>query len=256
MNTRWIKWVLNKYGTDILTGMAIGGVGLTGWLGVQAGKKATLQLHDKGLADYVEPKREFETTWKCYIPPFASAVVTTAFIIAADRVHLHNEAVLAGVAAMCSTKYRDLEKAVNGLVEPEKLKEIKEAVYADEKRPPWLPAPKSPDEKIYYEPYSKQYFTATPHAMTYAQLYINKTLQEYKGATLNDYLNVLPGCKRIPEGNPIGWYMGTNGWEEYWAEFDGSHFIDLHFEERPDGAQEIVYDVTPSLPDDDWEPWQ
>ena len=249
MNTTWLKWALNKYAPDILSGMAIGGTVLTGWLGIKAGRK--LQEQE---ATHIGP-----TPYKLYIPPASAAIVTSACIIGAHSAHLHNEAILAGIAALYSGKYRTLERKAKDIFGEDGFKPIQDAVIKEEKdllNPPWLPQPKD-GEDIYFEPYSQQYFCATPHAMTYAQLHINKIFQEYGGVTLNDYLNVLPGCTRYPGGKNLGWYQGTNEWEEIWAFCNGSgHFIDMSFEDNGDGAKYIMYNVQPSIPDEDWEPWK
>ena len=259
MNTKWIQWALKKYAPDILTGMAIGGIGLTGWLGVKAGKKAAQELRFINATNVpLTTIDEAKYTWKCYIPPLASAVATSVFVVSAHKVHLHNEAILAGVAAMYSGKYQQLTKTLGDKLDQNTLMDIRKEAYQDDPdRPPWLPTPKNSDEEIYYEPYSHQYFTASAHAMVYAMLHINRTFQEYGGVTLNDYLNVLPGCKRIPEGKNIGWYQGTDSWEEYWNGWSScGHFIDICFEDIDDGAKMICYNIGPSVPDEDWEPFK
>lgn len=270
MNTRWLKWALKKYAPDILTGIAIGGVAVTGWLGVKAGKKASDKINSIDAVNVpTTPVDEFKFTWKCYIPPAASAVVTSACIIGAHRIHLHNEAVLMAVAAMYSSKYQQLVNAAKKVLTPEEYALVQEAVAADDVKdiPPWLPQPKE-GETLYYEPVSEQFFCATPQAMLYAQLHINKTLQEYWGVTLNDFLNVLPGCQRIQAGHEIGWYMGTDNWQEMWDQLsqDGT-FIDIEFVDMviddngadyvgPGCPKRIWYNVQPAPPDDDWEPFK
>lgn len=255
MNITWLKWALKKYAPDILTGMAVGGTFLTGWLGVKAGANATTIYENKtSVKEDITNKEIFECTWKCYIPPVAAAVVTSACVIGAHSAHLHNEAILAGVAVLYSSKYRKAEQKLRGLIGNNEV--AKEAYEDDNDRPPWLPVP-AEDECVYYEPYSKQYFTANAHTMTYAQLHINKIFQEYGGVTLNDYLNVLPGCTRYPDGKHIGWYQGTDVWEDIWGFYnDAGHFIDMSFEDQKDGSKYILYSVQPGPPDEDWEPFK
>ena len=282
MNARWMKWALKKYAPDILTGMAIGGTFVTGWLGVKAGEKVANEkikltfglntsddVTSKKTLSVPTKKQEFEVVWKCYIPPVASAVVTSACMIGAHKVHLHNEAVLAAVAAMYSDKYRQLANSVKDALPQEEYVLVQEAVAKNDATnlPPWLPQPKE-GETLYYEPISEQYFCATPQAMLYAQLHINKMLQEYWGVTLNDYLSVLPGCLPITEGYEIGWYQGTDDWQEIWNQLsqDGV-FIDIEFVDVPmddNGAayvgpgcpKRIWYNVQPAPPDEDWEPFK
>lgn len=274
MNTKWLKWALKKYAPDILTGMAMAGTAVTGWLGVRSGRMIEKEIeqhakHTPIFADNVAcgtivegigKKEELSMTWKYYIPPAASAILTSACIVGAHAAHLHNEAVLASIAALYSGKYQQLVNSAKKALTPEEYGLVQESVTADDMKdlPPWMPQPKE-GETLYYEPVSEQYFCATPQAMLYAQLHINKTLQEYWGVTINDYLNVLPGCHRIPEGNQIGWYMGTDEWQELWNElsYEGS-FIDIEFIDAHDecGAKRLWYNVQPAPPDEDWEPFK
>ena len=273
MNTRWVQWALKKYAPDILTGMAVGGGVVTGWLGVQAGKQASDEkikiLFELNTEEDIKtgvnvpaPAEEFKATWKCYIPPAASAILTSACIVGAHKVHLHNEAVLAAVAALYSGKYRDLERKAKELLGDKRFGELRAQLAADEVAKKKDTIPVSTDENVqtYFEPYSSQYFTATPHEMLYAQLYINQAFQKYGGVTLNDYLNVLPGCHRVDIGSDIGWYQGTDDWEEIWGWFnDGpGHFIDITFDDLPGdpGVKSIEYNVAPAPADDNWEPFK
>lgn len=247
MNIRWLKWALKKYAPDILSGMAVGGIFATALLGVRAGRKVANKVQT--YYETVSPslKQELSLTWKCYIPPVTSAILTSACMIGAHRTHLRNEAVLAAVATLYSKKYQQLAGAAKKTFDPEKY---------SEDTPPWLPRAKE-GESVYYEPISRQYFTATPQAMLYAQLYINKLLQEYWGVTLNDYLNVLPGCRRVPEGSQIGWYQGTDDWQELWDNTSQEGvFIDIEFTNTQDGDKCICYNVYPALPGADWEPFK
>ena len=253
MTTRWMQWAIKRYLPDILTGMGMAGVAVTGYLGVEAGKKGATDTIAQGNDD-----------WKNYIPPVISGVMSAGCIFGAHKAHLHKEAALAAVAALWSGKYRDLDRKARELLGEERYHELKQLVGMDEMKkagrelPPWESAEEG--KTTYYEPYSGQYFQATAQEMLYAQLHVNKVFQEYGGVTLNDYLNILPGCHRVDIGKDIGWYQGTDCWEETWGFFtqDIGHFIDMTFADisKQEGAKIILYNVDPSIPDDDWEPWK
>lgn len=253
MNTAWLKWALKKYGPDILAGMAVGGTFLTAYLGIKAGQKE--------MAEEMEYVLTAKQELKYYIPPLAAAAATSVCIIAANSMHLHIESVLMAAAAASGKQLRNLEGAARKTLTSEEFKHVQEAVTAEEAKdiPPWIPIPKD-GETLYYEPISEQYFCAIPQAMLYAQLHINKTLQEYWGVTVNDLLNVLPGCTRIKGGSDIGWYQGTDDWEEAWANLSQEgKFINMEFIDMPGnsyGAKRIWYNVAPSAPDEDWEPFK
>lgn len=263
MNTIWLKWVLKKYGPDILAGMAVGGTFLTAYLGIKSGKTAAEEItmaENLWDRDFTK-EEELKCTWKCYIPPLAAAAATSACIIAANSMHLHIESVLMAAAAASGKQLRNLEGAARKTLTAEEFKRVQEAVAEEEAKdiPPWLPTPKD-GETLYYEPESEQYFCATPQAMLYAQLHLNHVFQEYWGATLNDWLNVLPGCTRVEGGSDTGWYQGTDYWEDIWTndsqegKFIGMEFIDMP--ESPYGAKRIWYNVRPEPPDADWEPFK
>lgn len=248
MNKRWMEWAVKKYLPDILTGMAMAGVPVTAWISAEAGKNSVTTAK--------------EESWKNYIPPAISSALTMGCIFGSHKAHLHKEAVLTAVAALWSGKYRDLDRRAKELLGEERYGELRRLITRDGMEragvgaPPW-----EEDELItYYEPYSQQYFKASPQAMLYAQLYINKVFQEYGGVKLNDYLNVLPGCHRVDIGSDIGWFQGTDQWEDIWGFYDNEvgHFIDIAFDELPNtnGVKLICYNVPPSLPDEDFEPWK
>ena len=274
MNTRWLKWALKKYAPDILTGMATGGVVLTGYLSAEAGKKSTMDILynkfwltdkisiEREELEHLGKKEELKLTWKNYIPAAVAGAGTIACSIGAHKTHLHNEAVLAAIAALYSGKYRDLERKAKELLGDKKFGELRTQLAADEvaKNRDTIPISTDENAQTYFEPYSSQYFTATPHEMLYAQLHINQIFQEYGGVTLNDYLNVLPGCHRVDIGSDIGWYQGTDDWEEIWGWFnDGpGHFIDITFDDLPGepNVKSIEYNVAPAPADDNWEPFR
>ena len=248
MNSDWVRWAVKKYLPDILTGAGMAGVAVTGYLSYEAGKKDAAT----------------EVDWRHYIPPVVSGAVTMGAVFGAHKAHLHKEAMLAAVAAMWSGKYRDLDRKVKSILGEERYNELRKLIVKEDAEkngtdnPPWESA--EAGKTTYYEPYSKQYFQATPHEMLYAQLHINKVFQEYGGVTMNDYLNVLPGCRRIEHGSEYGWYQGTAVWEELWSYCtqDIGHFIDIEFEEMPNrpDVKIIMYNIAPSIPDDDFEPWK
>ena len=249
MNKRWMLWAVRKYLPDILTGMAMAGVPVTAWLSAEAGKK--------GATDQIATG---DASWMVYIPPAVSGAMTMGCIFGSHRAHLHKEAMLMAVTALWSGKYRSLDKRVRELLGEERYHELRQMVCMDEAERTWgKQPPRKTNKQTYYEPYSHQYFQADEQEMLYAQLYINKLFQEYGGVTLNDYLNVLPGCRRVEIGRDIGWYQGTDEWEWNWSFCPQSpHFIDMKFEDLPNepDVKLIEYCLSPSIPDEEWEPWR
>lgn len=219
---------------SILTGVAVAGVVETTILAVKATPKALDILEEMHTSEKKDgtpwnKKDDIKATWKCYIPSAIAGGITVACILGANQAHLSKEAGIIAAYSLLGDKFSDYrersgekhdKKIMNGI----KKDHISEA--ANEK-------PDTPLEvgKMWvYEPESKQYFQATTEQILWAELTANKMFANQGWLSFNQFLDLLPGAKKVPWGNFTGWYSidedGT--WDYNWSFYPGgTPWIDI-----------------------------
>lgn len=191
----------------ILSVLASIGVVGTGVLAYKTGKK----VEEENALGVIESK----SAWKYYIPPVVCGTATIACIIASDRIHFNRETALAAALTFWKTNYNDLDKKIVETLGEDKAKEIKADIQKDhmEKNPPTekLLANSGDGKFLCYEPYTEQWFRASKEQLLWAELTANKLFATKGGVKLNDVLELYPGCKRVPAGDKIGWFLDDFG---------------------------------------------
>ena len=77
MNSNQLKSFIRRHGPDILSGLATVGVGVTAWLS----GRAAVKISDNERHNLPANKKDrFKQTWKYYIPPVLSGLLTVAGI--------------------------------------------------------------------------------------------------------------------------------------------------------------------------------
>lgn len=227
LNPKVIMPIIKKHLPTILSGMAVAGVGLTGWLSYRAARKS-------------DPEKSFKEQWKNYIPPATAAAGTIACIIGANFLHLRLESVLAGAVAFYKAAGEDFEDDVVEKFGDAGLKE--NVLHADKT----APIPKSMTMKIkIWEPYTKQWFEATQQEILWAELTANKMLQQKGTVTLNEVLKLYsdPRLKMRKHGDLLGWSWDDDTFNELAGYYYSGGWIDMcpQFEEY-DGTMRFVMD--------------
>lgn len=242
VNPKLIYSMVRKYAPTILTGFAVAGVGLTGWLSHKAARKS-------------DPEKTFKEQWKNYIPVGVAGIGTIACIIGANWIHLSREAtMLAGITfykAMVS-EYEDYEDEMFDRFGDAGLKVNNERKKEDS------PQAVSHNMKLkIWEPYTKQWFHASQEEILWAELTANKMLHQGKNVTLNDVLKLYSdkSLKYKKDGDALGWswddemfndgscYYYAGGWIDMCPQFvevNGEWMFQMEYGINPNDISEYL----------------
>lgn len=251
----------------ILSCSAVAGVIGTGVLSYRAANKVAAVQQDYcsfSINEDGEPelsimteKETFKNTWKYYIPPVACGAVTIACIVMAEKIHLNNESALAAALAIWEAKYNKLDEKMVEALGVDKANELKREIVDDDIRENHPPKEfiENDGKMLCYEPYTKQWFRASKEQLLWAELTANKMFATKGGVKLNDVLELYPGCKRMPAGNKIGWFLDDFGNYNaaYFFPGVGHQWIEIAPQLRTINGIEVMaleYSLNPYEPDE------
>ena len=228
VNPKVIFAFVRKNATTILSGMAILGVGITGWLSHRAARKS-------------DPEKKLKEQWKNYIPPVVSGLGTIACIIGANQIHLGIEASMAAAVAFYKAAYDEndiFEKDLFRKSSDEDKEQMVSRVMSN-------PRPSQTMKIKILEPYTNQWFEATQQEILWAELCANKRMQQRGQVTLNEVLKLYsdPNIKMKKIGNKLGWSFDDECFQEMAGYYYAGGWIDMcpQFDEI-DGKRCFVMD--------------
>lgn len=225
MNPKVILGFCRKNLPGILSAAAAGGVALTGWLSLEAGKKI-----GKDGESPEAFKAKLKKYWKNYIPPVASGLGTIICIFGAHKLHLSKEAAMAAAVAF----YKATDS--NGKASFDTVARVltndamtggdlvNESIDAKD-----IKRPNIPDHGVkirIWEPYTKQWFEASQQDILWAELVANKMLNQRGTVTLNDVLAMF-NCKKKREGDRLGWSWDDEMFNESASYYYSGGWIDI-----------------------------
>ena len=220
-----VKHFLNKNAPSIFAGMAIAGVVETVVLAVKATPKAYSILEE--MEEEPTKVEVVKATWKCYMPAAVAGVATIACITASHYAHIHKETGLIAAYSLAETKFANYRKKVGRKKDKDVMNKLQKEKIKKAKKPKEEPV----DGKMWcYEPESDQFFQATTEQILWVELTANKVFANQSYLTFNQFLSLLPGCKKVEWGDHYGWYLydedGT--WDFNWSFYrGGSPWIDI-----------------------------
>jgi len=213
VNPKVIFSVVKKYAPSILSGMAVAGVGLTGWLSYRAARKS-------------DPEKTFKEQWKIYIPAGIAGAGTIACIVGSNWIHLNREASLIGAVSFYKAMVKEYED-----YEDEMLERFGDAgLKVNNERMPEDPKTISRNLKIrIWEPYTKQWFESSQQEILWAELTANKMLQQKGEVTLNDVLKLYSdkNIKIKKAGDTLGWSYDDEVFTEGSSYYYAGAWIDM-----------------------------
>ena len=122
-----IKKTVSKTNPKLLIAVGIGGFVATAILTGKATIKANGLINDKKEelhVDSLEPKELIKTTYKCFIPPMVSGILSTVCILGANSIHAKRTAALATAYQVAQVGIKEYKDSVAELIGEEKEKQI------------------------------------------------------------------------------------------------------------------------------------
>jgi len=154
-----------------------------------------------------------------YIPALAVGAGTIACIFGANILNKRQQAALMSAYALLDGSYKDYKKKVEEMLGEDGAREITTEIAKDKYKETDISV--SDDEELFYDEYSRRYFTSTKYDVQHAEYQLNRDIQMQGYACLNDfyeYLDIDP----IDGGDLIGWSEGGNlamYWQS-WVDFN------------------------------------
>lgn len=204
--------VISKQSPIILAGTAMLGVAATGYLAYKAGLQVeeVIRHAEQEKGDALTKQEVIQSSWRLWIPPVASGVLTIGAIVASTAISEKRRAALAGLYAMSEATLKEYQEKTGQLVGKKKEQEIRDAVNTsrvENDPPPWdieLPA-----GKVWVkDKMTNRYFYDDVQSIRAAANHINESI--FSGEmcmSLNDFYDILDNPKLPPceLGSYVGW---------------------------------------------------
>lgn len=210
------KMALHKHSPEILTGFGIAGMLTSTVLAVQATPKAIRLIEERKddlQTDKLTVKETVETTWKCYIPAAATAVVSITCLVGASSVNVKRNTALAAAYKLSETTLSEYRNAV-----VETIGEKKERAVLDKVSEEKIKNNPVDNTEIYFtdrghtlcfEPISGRYFYTDLDKVKRAALTLTEQILTdpfNSGVSVNDFYDEI-GLPRTKGGDDLGWNL-------------------------------------------------
>lgn len=194
-----------KNSPAILTGLGVAGTFTTAVLTGRAAVQAHEALRTDPR-DELTGKEKFELTWRYFVPPVLSGVVTASCILGSQSINQRRNAVLVSaysISETALTEYRDKAVAVLGKDADEK---VRTAIIDDRlaDNPPPASLIIASDKVLCYDVHSGRYWECDMETIRKAQNDVNALCIQHMYASLNDFW-MRVGLETLPHGDSLGW---------------------------------------------------
>lgn len=221
------KSYLKRHSPTILTCIAAIGVVATSVMAVRATPKAMLLINEK-KKEKGEELTKLEVVVVAapiYIPTILVGLSTISCVFGANMLNKRSQASLASAYAMLDQSYKQYRKAANSVYGEDADSKIKaeaaKEIYVSADGYSLYASDLDGSEKVlFYDDYSRRYFTSTMASVINAQYHINRNLELRGDVNLNEFYDFL-GIDKIDCGDDIGWsmdYMCESG--IMWLDFE------------------------------------
>ena len=203
---------LAKLTTDnspaIFTALGVAGALTTAYLTGKASFKAAavIQESEKEIDCPLKPREKVEDTWKLFIPPAGSAVVTIACIILANRIGSRRAAALAAAYAISERGFAEYKAKVIEKLGESKEQKVRDEVAQDRvKNNPFNELVIIGEgQVICYDSYTGRYFMSDMETLRKAENDINYQINHDYYASLTDFYNKI-GLPPTSMSDSMGW---------------------------------------------------
>lgn len=199
-----------KRSPEILTAIGISGFFIAGITAVRQTPKA-LHLIDQKEMDEDRSLNKLEvvqTTWKCYVAPVVTSIISAGCIIGANRIGSRRHTALVAAYTISETALKEYQEKAVEVVGKKKEQEIRDAV-AQEKI---IKNPISAKEIIttgkgdtlFFEPLSGRYFISDIEDIRRAVNELNREMLKDMCISLNEFYYALH-LHETQMGESVGW---------------------------------------------------
>lgn len=182
------------------------GVPVTAYLSVKAGMKSERQFWENAdIYNKMPFKEKLELTWKNYIPPVVSSLLTISAIIGGYSLTAKQIAGLVAVGGSLAAYKDELEAKIEEQFGKQTLDEIRKEI-AEEVYSPTSVEETGNGDILCYESYSGRWFRSSKKAVERAERALNRRFKAGKGeyVCLNDFYTLL-GLAESHFGFEFGW---------------------------------------------------
>lgn len=220
MNINDILKFGKKYSAEIMSTLAIFGVGVTAYLEHRAEKKTAKAVteivavkaianHDHMTGDDIDEafdetyKEVVKENWSNYVLPVASGIGTAALIFGSNRISARKLAAayvaIRGLTTKLDSRDRDLRIVDYNAYRKLEDKQKEDAAKNVPEKTSW-----NKEQELYYDTIAKEFFWTTPSMITSSLAAVNYQVGSGDFGYYND-LRAGWGLKRLPELVGMGW---------------------------------------------------
>lgn len=207
---RTLEKQLIRRSPEILTAIGISGFIFSGISAVKATPKALRLVDQKELDEdrRLTKVEVVQTTWKCYVGPVLTGVLSASCIIGANRIGAKRHAALMAAYTISETALKEYQEKAIEVVGKKKEQEIRDAVAKE--RIAHNPVSSrevfvsGKGESLCFEPLSARYFTSDIESIRRAVNDLNREMRDDICISLNEFYDAI----NIPHtelGDSLGW---------------------------------------------------
>lgn len=203
-----------KQSPIIFAGTAIAGVVTTGVLSVQAGIRANeiIKKEEDEKGSRLTTKEKVEKSWKVFVSPVVSGVLTIGAIAASTAISQKRQAALAGLYALSETALKEYQDKIEEKYGSKEMRTIKDDINGDRvaaaSTPPWESIPLPDGDCLCFDPITGREFVSSVQKIKTAEAILNSNI--FSGdmcASLNELYSLINSPKLLccTMGDEIGW---------------------------------------------------
>lgn len=221
---------LKRHSPMILSCLAVAGVVGTAVTAVRATPKALKRIKEaeKNKAEPLSKTEKVATTISCYIPCVVIGIGTMVCIFGAHALNKRQQASLISAYTLLEQSYKEYRSAANNIYGEDADSKIqaemaKKTYISSGNECLYDPDLSSDDECLFYDFYSKRYFTAKMSAVINAEYHVNRNLALRGEVAVNEFYDFL-GIDHVRGGDEFGWNldgMMTGGLA--WLDFNNEY---------------------------------
>lgn len=213
---------LKKCSPVILSVAGAVGVAVTAVLAVKATPKAMELTEDTDGGT-----EKVKAAWKCYIPAAAVGAASIVCILSANVLTRRHDAAITSAYIMLGQSYKDYRSKVKERYGEKAHRDILKAIHAEHCENVSLQAeamcantsldmPNDERDMLFYDFFSKRYFTSTLPKVLQAEYHLNRNFVLRGYSPLHEWYEFL-GLEPIEGDSEIGWsaYNGDMMWIDF-----------------------------------------